>query len=57
MQCLRENLLNLRHLKLMIEQALSLETGALYACRDGYYDLPFSHNTSVTHDDGRQPCQ
>jgi len=32
-------------------QALGLETGTLYTCRDGYYDLPLSHNTSATDDD------
>jgi len=35
-------------------------TVALYACRDGYCDLPCSHNTRVTEDDrrdGRQPCK
>jgi len=40
-----------------IEQSLSLETVALHACRDDYYDLPFNHNTFVTDHDGRQPCQ
>jgi len=41
-------------------QAISLETVALYAWRDGFYNLLlqlFSHNTYVTDDGGRQPCQ
>jgi len=38
----------------LLLQALSLETVALYACRDGYYDLPFSYNTSVTDRDRRR---
>ena len=39
------------------DKLLAQMTVALYACRDSYCDLPCSHNTPVTKDDGRQPCK